>query len=354
MTPAFWKNKKVFVTGHTGFKGSWLSLWLERLGSRVTGYALEPPTRPSLFELAGIARSMDSVLGDVRDLAGIKTALRHAEPEIVIHMAAQALVRESYADPVGTFSTNFMGTVHVLEAAREARSVRVVVIVTSDKCYENREQARGYREDEPMGGHDPYSASKGCAELVTAAYRRSFFADAGTAAVASARAGNVIGGGDWSRDRLVRDAMFAFVEGKPVRIRNPGAVRPWQHVLDPLSGYLALAERLWADGASHAGAWNFGPVQDDARPVSWLVGELARRWGGGATWEADTGAHLHEAGILMLDCTKARTQLGWRPRLPLSTALDWTVEWYRCHADGGDVRRLTEEQIRRYQDGLAR
>lgn len=354
MNPGFWKDRKVFLTGHTGFKGSWLSLWLRLLDSRVTGYALEPPTQPSLFALAGLARSIDSVIGDVQDLAGIKAVLRRAEPEIVIHMAAQALVRESYADPVGTFSTNVMGTVHVLEAVREAKSVRAAVIVTTDKCYENREQSRGYREDEPMGGHDPYSASKGCAELVTAAYRRSFFPGSGEAAVASARAGNVFGGGDWSKDRLVRDAMDAFISGKPVRIRNPNAVRPWQHVLDPLSGYLALAERLWADGPSHAEAWNFGPVEEDARPVSWLVEELARRWGAGATWEPDTTAHPHEAGILMLDCTKARTRLGWRPRLPLATALDWTVEWYRCHAGGGDVRRLTAEQIRRYQDGLAR
>lgn len=352
MNPRFWKDRKVFLTGHTGFKGGWLSLWLQRLGSRVTGYALEPPTRPSLFELADVARSMNSVIGDVRDLAGVKAALRRAGPEVVIHMAAQALVRESYADPVGTFSTNVLGTAHVLEAAREAKSVRAVVIVTSDKCYENREQARGYREDEPMGGHDSYSASKGCAELVTAAYRRSFFSAEG-AAVASARAGNVIGGGDWSKDRLVRDAMDAFIGGKPVSVRRPNAVRPWQHVLDPLSGYLTLAEQLWADGESYAGAWNFGPAEEDTRPVSWLLTELARRWGGGATWEADTGSHLHEAGILMLDCTKAQTQLGWRPHLPLSTALDWTVDWYRCHVDGGDVRRLTEEQIHHYQRGLA-
>jgi CDP-glucose 4,6-dehydratase len=354
MNAGFWKGRKVFLTGHTGFKGSWLSLWLQRLGSRVTGYALDPPTQPNLFELTGVARSMESVIGDVRDLAGVANALRRVAPEIVLHMAAQALVRESYIDPVGTFATNVVGTAHVLEAARAVNSVRAVVIVTSDKCYENREQRRGYREDDPMGGHDPYSASKGCAELVTAAYRRSFSSGAGTAAVASARAGNVIGGGDWSKDRLVSDAVNSFMTGRPVSLRHPNAVRPWQHVLDPLSGYLTLAERLWTDREAGSGAWNFGPPDEDTRPVSWLVDELARRWGEGATWEADSGPHVHEAGILMLDCTKARKELGWRPHLPLATALDWTVEWYRCHADKGEVRRLTEEQIRRYQDGLVR
>jgi len=353
MNPAFWKGKTVFVTGHTGFKGSWLSLWLQSLGARVTGYALEPPTQPNLFELAGVARSMESIMGDVRDLAALKTALLRAKPELVLHMAAQSLVRESYADPVGTYATNVMGTVNLLEAVREVKSVRTVVIVTSDKCYENRERVQGYREDEAMGGHDPYSSSKGCAELVTAAYRRSFFSMAG-AAVASARAGNVIGGGDWSKDRLVPDAITAFISRKALRIRSPNAVRPWQFVLDPLSGYLTLAERLWEDGAAYSGAWNFGPAENDVRPVSWIVGELARRWGKDATWETDPAPQPHEAGLLQLDCSKARTRLNWRPRVELGAALDSVVEWYRKYAVGEDVRKLTEEQIRSYQDELAR
>lgn len=353
MNPAFWKGKTVFVTGHTGFKGGWLSLWLQSLGARVTGYALEPSTRPSLFELAGVARSMESITGDVRDLAALKTVLLRAKPQLVIHMAAQALVRESYADPVGTYATNIMGTVNVLEAVRKAESVRTVVIVTSDKCYENRERVSGYREDEAMGGHDPYSSSKGCAELVTAAYRRSFFSQAG-AAVASARAGNVIGGGDWSKDRLVPDALSAFISGKGLWIRSPNAVRPWQHVLDPLNGYLTLAERLWEDGSAYSGAWNFGPAEDDVRPVSWIVGELAQRWGKSAAWKTDPAPQPHEAGLLKLDCSKARANLDWLPRVEIGTALDWVIEWYRRYADGEDVRKLTEEQIRSFQDGLAR
>jgi CDP-glucose 4,6-dehydratase len=352
MNPAFWKGKTVFVTGHTGFKGGWLSLWLQSLGARVTGYALEPPTQPNLFELAGVARSMESITGDVRDLAALKTALLRAKPQLVIHMAAQALVRESYADPVGTYATNVMGTVNMLEAVRKAESVRTVVIVTSDKCYENRERVWGYREDEAMGGNDPYSSSKGCTELVTAAYRRSFFSQAG-AAVASARAGNVIGGGDWSKDRLVPDALSAFISGKALRIRSPNAVRPWQHVLDPLNGYLTLAERLWEDGSAYSGAWNFGPAEDDVRPVSWIAGELAQRWGKGAAWKTDPALQSHEAGLLKLDCSKARANLDWRPRVELGTALDWVIEWYRRYADGEDARKLTEEQIRSFQDGLA-
>jgi len=353
MNPAFWKGKTVFVTGHTGFKGSWLSLWLQSLGARVTGYALEPPTKPSLFELAGVARSMESIMGDIRDLPALMTALKRAKPQLVIHMAAQSLVRESYADPVGTYATNIMGTVNLLEASREVKSVRTVVIVTSDKCYENRERIRGYREDEAMGGHDPYSSSKGCAELVTAAYRRSFFSRAGTA-VATARAGNVIGGGDWSKDRLVPDAINAFISRKALRIRSPNAVRPWQYVLDPLSGYLTLAERLWEDGPAFSGAWNFGPEDHEVRPVSWIVGELVRRWGNDAVWETDPAPQPHEAGLLKLDCSKAQTRLNWRPRVDLETALDWTIEWYRKYVGGEDLRKLTEEQIRRFQDDLAR
>jgi CDP-glucose 4,6-dehydratase len=353
MNPAFWHGKSVFVTGHTGFKGGWLSLLLHRLGARVTGYALEPPTQPNLFEVAGLARSIDSITGDVRDLKALRQSLLRAKPQFVFHLAAQALVRESYADPIDTYSTNVMGTVNVLEALREAESVRATVIVTSDKCYENRERVTGYREDEAMGGHDPYSSSKGCAELVTAAYQRSFFSRSGTA-VASARAGNVIGGGDWGRDRLVPDALKAFSAGETLRVRNPEAVRPWQHVLDPLNGYLTLAERLWDEGLAYSGAWNFGPVDADDRPVSWIVEELVRRWGDGATWRIDEAPQPHEAGMLKLDCSKAREQLDWHPRIDLGTALDWTVEWRRRHAAGEHVGKLTEEQISRFQDRLSR
>ena len=353
MNPAFWQGKTVFVTGHTGFKGSWLSLWLHRLGARVTGYALEPPTQPNLFEVAGLARSMDSITGDVRDLKALRQSLLRAKPQFVFHLAAQALVRESYADPVDTYSTNVMGTVNVLEAVREAESVRATVIVTSDKCYENRERVTGYGEDEAMGGHDPYSSSKGCAELVTAAYRRSFFSRSGTA-VASARAGNVIGGGDWGRDRLVPDALRAFSAGEPLRVRNPKAVRPWQHVLDPLNGYLTLAERLWDEGLAYSGAWNFGPVDGDDRPVSWIVEELVRRWGDDATWRIEEAPQPHEAGMLKLDCSKAREQLDWHPRIDLDTALEWTVEWRRRHAAGEHAGKLTEEQISHFQDRLRR
>ncbi len=350
MNPAFWRGKQVFLTGHTGFKGSWLGLWLQSLGSQVTGYALKPPTRPSLFALAGLARSMRSMTGDVRNLPALKAALRRVRPQVVIHMAAQSLVRESYADPVGTYSTNVMGTVNLLEAVRDVKSVAVVLIVTSDKCYENRERSTGYREDAALGGHDPYASSKGCAELVTAAYRRAFFGTPG-AAVASVRAGNVIGGGDWSKDRLVPDALRAFAAGRTLRVRNPHAVRPWQHVLDPLHGYLTLAERLWSDHAAFSGAWNFGPHDRDHKPVKWIVTQLVRRWGEGAAWKVDRARRPHEAGLLTLDCSKARTRLKWRPRVGLDTALDWVIEWHRRHADGDHARKITEEQIARFQAG---
>lgn len=353
MNPAFWKDKSVFVTGHTGFKGSWLCLWLQILGARVTGYALSPPTRPNLFELARLARSMKSITADARDLTKLKAALLRARPHVVIHMAAQSLVRESYADPTGTYSTNVMGTVNILEASRAAKSVRAIVIVTSDKCYENRERGSGYREDDAMGGHDPYSSSKGCAELVTAAYRHSFFSGVGVA-VASARAGNVIGGGDWGRDRLVPDALRAFTARTKLRVRNPDAVRPWQHVLDPLNGYLTLAERMSEDVLSFSGAWNFGPADTENRPVSWVADELVRCWGKNAGWELNRAQHPHEAALLKLDCSKARAQLNWQPRISLGTALGSVVEWHRRRSKGESARKLTEEQILRFQDEGAR
>ncbi len=348
----FWKGKKVFLTGHTGFKGSWLSLWLQQLGAEVTGYALQPPTNPSLFEVAGVTQGMNSVIGDIRDGAALGKAMREAAPDIVIHMAAQALVRHSYVDPVETYSTNVMGTVHVLEAVRKTRSVRAVVNVTSDKCYENREWVWGYRENEPMGGFDPYSNSKGCAELVTSAYRNSFFSPSTYAehrvAIASGRAGNVIGGGDWAADRLVPDIMRAVSAGRPVVIRNPHAIRPWQHVLEPLSGYLLLAQKLYEDGIAYAEGWNFGPGDDDARPVQWIVERLVQQWGEGARWELDQGDHPHEAHYLKLDCSKARMRLDWHPRWQLGHALEMIAAWQRAWLTKKDMRRITLEQIDQY------
>lgn len=346
VNPGFWNGRRVLLTGHTGFKGSWLALWLQSLGARVTGYSLPPPTRPSLFDLAGMGQGMTSVEGDVRDLAGVEAAVRQARPEVVIHMAAQSLVRASYQDPVETFSTNVMGTVHLLEAVRRAEGVRVVLVVTSDKCYENREWVWPYRESDPMGGHDPYSASKGCAELATAAWRRSWFADGEGARIASVRAGNVIGGGDWAADRLVPDLLRAAAQGRPLLVRRPRAVRPWQHVLEPLHGYLLLAQRLWDDPAC-AGAWNFSPDAGDTRPVAWVVERLAELLG--VEWRLDDRAHPHEAHSLRLDSSRAREGLGWRPLLPLEQALRWIVEWERAHRAGADLRAATQAQISAYQ-----
>lgn len=353
MNPAFWRGRKVFLTGHTGFKGSWLSLWLQQMGAELTGFALLPPTDPSLFEIAGVGQGMVSIIADIRDGIELATAMRQATPEIVIHMAAQPLVRRSYVDPVETYSTNVMGTVHLLEAVRQTPSVRAVVNVTTDKCYENREWVWGYRENEPMGGFDPYSNSKGCAELVSAAYRNSFFNPSlygqHQVALATARAGNVIGGGDWAADRLIPDIVAAFAKGEPVVLRNPQATRPWQHVLEPLRGYLMLAERLYADGPRFAEAWNFGPHADDAKSVEWIVFQLAEKWADGAHWQIDSGKHPHEAGYLKLDISKAGHSLAWHPILRLSDALDLIVDWTRCQQAGGDLRALTQAQILAYQ-----
>lgn len=347
--PGFWAGRRVLLTGHTGFKGGWLALWLERLGAQVTGLALPPDTAPNLFGLAGLGARLDSRTVDIRDAAALRAAVLGAEPSVVLHLAAQALVRPSYEDPVGTYATNVMGTAHLLDAVRAAPSVRAVVVVTSDKCYENREWVWPYREDEPMGGHDPYSNSKGCAELVTSAFRRSFFAG-GPTAVASARAGNVIGGGDWSRDRLVPDLVGAFAAGRAAEIRNPHAIRPWQHVLEPLSGYLLLAERLAGEGgARFAEAWNFGPADEDCRPVSHLADRLAAFWGEGAGWRLVGGEHPHEASYLKVDSSKARARLGWSRRMTLGQALDWTVAWSRALRDGGDAAALCHDQIAQYE-----
>lgn len=353
MNPDFWRGKRVFLTGHTGFKGSWLSLWLQQLGAQVTGYALAPPTQPNLFDSVQVGQGMTSVIGDIRDGAALTAALRTADPSVVIHMAAQPLVRRSYADPVETYSTNVMGTVHLLEAVRQVSSVRAVVNVTTDKCYENKEWAWGYRENEPMGGFDPYSNSKGCAELVTSAYRNSFFSDSASTghavALASARAGNVIGGGDWAADRLIPDILQAFAQGKPALIRNPHAVRPWQHVLEPLRGYLTLAERLHTDGQAFAEAFNFGPHSDDAKPVAWIAQRMVEQWQNGAAWQQDGGVHPHEAHYLKLDISKAGQRLGWQPCLRLEQALQLTVDWARCRLQGDDLRAFTLTQIQTYQ-----
>jgi CDP-glucose 4,6-dehydratase len=347
IAPAFWRGRRVFLTGHTGFKGGWLSLWLQDLGAQVTGFALAPPTRPSLFALARVGEGMRSITGDVRDGAAVRAAMIEARPEIVIHMAAQSLVRASYANPVETYAVNVMGLVNVLEAARATPGLRAIVNVTSDKCYENREWAWGYRENEAMGGYDPYSSSKGCAELITAAYRRSYFSGAGPA-LASGRAGNVIGGGDWADDRLIPDIMRAIAAGDSVPIRNPHAVRPWQHVLEPLRGYLTLAERLYAHGAEFAEGWNFGPADEDAQPVQKIVERLTRAWGEGASWRLDGAPQPHEATFLKLDCSKARAKLGWTPRWGLDAALESIVNWHKSAMSGADMRAVTLDQIAAY------
>ena len=353
MNSAFWYGKRVLLTGHTGFKGSWLSLWLQSMGAEVIGYALAPPTKPSLFEVANVSSGMTSIIGDIRDLATLQKVSAEHRPEIVIHMAAQPLVRYSYLEPVETYSTNVMGAVNLLEAIRQTKSVKAVVNVTTDKCYENREWAWGYRENEAMGGFDPYSSSKGCAELVTAAYRNSYFHpekyhEHGVA-IATGRAGNVIGGGDWAEDRLIPDTMRAIVSGQHVNIRNPHSIRPWQHVLEPLSGYLLLAQRLYEDGPAFAEAWNFGPNDDDAKPVDWILDKLTETWGEGASWQLDNGKHPHEAHYLKLDCSKAKSRLQWQSKWSLATAIEEICVWHKAHAAGADMQAMCLHQIKQYE-----
>jgi len=348
--PVFWKGKKVFLTGHTGFKGGWLSLWLASMGAKVTGYALEPNTTPNLFEVLAIDSLIEkSHIADIRDLEKLEKAMFEAKPDIVIHMAAQPLVRYSYANPVETYATNVMGTVHVLESTRAIDSVHATVVVTTDKCYENKEWVWGYREDEPMGGFDPYSNSKGCAELVTSAYRQSYFSSPTSInKVASARAGNVIGGGDWSEDRLIPDVIKAFEANEPLMIRNPLATRPWQHVLEPLSGYLILAQTLYEEGSTFASGWNFGPRDEDNRSVRDVVELIIFNWGATARWEKEGSEQPHEANLLKLDCSKAHTQLGWTPKWNLECAAQKVVQWQKAYQLKENMQEFSLAQINHY------
>jgi CDP-glucose 4,6-dehydratase len=349
--PIFWKGRNVFLTGHTGFKGGWLSLWLASMGARVTGYALAPNTTPNLFDVLAVDSLIEqSHIADIRDLASLQRAMFEAKPDIVIHMAAQPLVRYSYKNPVETYATNVMGTVHLLESTRAIDSVRATVVVTTDKCYENKEWIWGYRENEPMGGYDPYSNSKGCAELVTSAFRQSYFSHPNSVnKVASARAGNVIGGGDWSEDRLIPDAIKAFEANEPLMIRNPFATRPWQHVLEPLSGYLILAQALYKQGPAFASGWNFGPGDEDNRSVQEVVELVISSWGDSARWEKEGSEQLHEANLLKLDCSKAHKQLGWAPKWDLETATQKIVEWQKAFQNKENMQKVSLTQIREYQ-----
>lgn len=353
VNPSFWKDKHVFLTGHTGFKGSWMALWLHTMGAKVTGYALAPNTKPSLFDVLDLKNLLHrSYIADIRNLSSLQSAMLESNPDVLIHMAAQPLVRYSYRYPVETYATNVMGTVHVLEAARQVTSLRATVIVTTDKCYENQERNKGYAETEPMGGYDPYSSSKGCAELVTAAYRQSFFSEKSCAthqnAVASARAGNVIGGGDWSEDRLIPDAIKAFESNQSLMIRNPQAVRPWQHVLEPLSGYLLLAQDLYSKRMFCASSWNFGPHDNDARSVKDVIDLFITQWGHGASWQKEGCEQPHEANLLRLDCSKAHNELGWYPKWNLETAILKIVEWQKAFQEKKNMRDVTLDQITQY------
>jgi CDP-glucose 4,6-dehydratase len=346
--PGFWAGRRVLVTGHDGFKGTWLSLWLAKMGAEVTGLSSGPPSEPALSRLVRLDEIVDEYRCDVRDLDGVRRVFAAARPEVVLHLAAQPIVRLAFRDPVGTFATNVMGTVHVLDACRTTESCRVVVNVTSDKCYENREWEWAYREDEPMGGFDPYSNSKGCSELVTAAYRQSFFSgDNGVARVGSARAGNVVGGGDWGSDRLIPDIMRGALAGTTIEVRRPDAIRPWQHVLNPLSGYLRLAQRLW-DEPALAGAYNFGPDDADAQPVAEIVARLQASWPETLDVRIDPGPHPHEATHLKLDSSRAAVRLGWRPGWRLGETLERIVEWHVAYRDGADPREVTTAQLQAF------
>lgn len=346
----FWRNKKVFLTGHTGFKGSWLSIWLHSLGADITGYSLDPPSQPSLYEIADIQSIVKSIHGDIRDIDFLKSSMKKVNPDIVIHMAAQSLVRESYTDPVGTYSTNAMGTIHVFEAIKECDSVQSVLNITTDKCYENNEWDWGYREIDPLGGYDPYSSSKACAEIITSAYRRSFMMEKGVG-LASARAGNVIGGGDWADNRLIPDCLRAFLNNEKVEIRYPKSIRPWQFVLEPLNGYLILVEKLTENPDLFAQAWNFGPDDSDAKPVKWIVEKMCSKWGEGSDYILNEGNHFHEAGYLKLDCSKAKNQLNWQPKYNLEYAMNSIIEWTKEYQSKSNMLQVCLNQIEDFQRG---
>ena len=347
ISPSFWKSRKVILTGHTGFKGSWLSLWLQSMGADACGIALEPPTDPSLFSKACVDNGMRHEIADIRNFEEISKIFQSFCPEIVIHMAAQPLVRLSYQEPVETYATNVMGTVNVFEASRRANSVKAIVNVTTDKCYENKEWVWGYREDEAMGGHDPYSSSKGCSELISLAYKKSFLEEEGIA-LATARAGNVIGGGDWAEDRLIPDILKALINRDAIQIRNPNAVRPWQHVLEPLSGYLLLAEELCSDPKSVSESWNFGPRDADAKSVRWIVEKLSALLGHDKKWLQQPGEHPHEANYLKLDISKARHKLGWEPKWSIEIALEKIADWQLACEAGSNMREKCQHQISQY------
>ncbi|RZD47037.1 MAG: CDP-glucose 4,6-dehydratase [Thaumarchaeota archaeon] len=345
MTPSFWNNKRVLITGHTGFKGSWLSIWLKKLGAEVIGFSNLVPTNPSLYELSGINSDIISVTGDIRDLQTVQNTFLQYKPQIVIHMAAQSLVGPSYNDPVETYSTNVMGTVNLFEAIRKSNDTSVIINVTSDKCYENKETLNGYVETDKLGGYDPYSNSKACSELVTSSFRNSFFNDHPNGKnLASVRAGNIIGGGDWSDNRLIPDIMKSLKNETPLKLRNPDGVRPWQHVLDPLYGYLILAEHLWTKNRQFSEAWNFGPEQNSIKPVSWIIDQISEYWGSSINWEKST-QHFHETHVLSLNCSKSKSELNWSPKLNLIDSIKWTVDWFKEFYNKSDMRKITEKQI---------
>lgn len=362
MNPHFWKNKNILITGHTGFKGSWLSIWLKTLGANITGYSLPPPTNPSLFELAKVFENMNSIEGDVRNLDDVMAAFKKNSPEILIHMAAQPLVVKSYEDPYNTYTTNMLGTLNILEAVRHSESIKTVIIVTSDKCYQNKEWIWGYREHDNLGGIDPYSNSKACAELIASAYRSSFFQKSDPSSknisVATVRAGNVVGGGDWAEYRLIPDIMSSIITDNLITIRNPESIRPWQFVLEPLDGYLTLAEQLYSNqnnyadsnGNEYAASWNFGPNESDAQTVGWIVKKLRALWGSEVNWKVLPKSHPYESKYLKLDCSKALQKLQWKPKLNLNTTLEWVIEWYRGYCNNINLKELTEKQIKKYQN----
>ncbi len=352
MNSNFWKNKKVLLTGHTGFKGSWLSIWLKKLGAELIGFSKDIPTNPSLFEIARVSEGMTSITGNIEDFTAIQKVLKENKPEIVIHMAAQSLVRKSYEEPVNTFATNVMGTVNLLQAVKKTGNTRVLINVTSDKCYENKDAEKAFSENSPMGGYDPYSSSKGCAELVTSAFRDSFFNlkefDQHECSLSSVRSGNVIGGGDWAKDRLISDIMNSISKRIPTQIRNTRSIRPWQFVLEPLFGYLILAQRMWEEGKKFSEPWNFGPDETDCKSVKWILEKISKEWDDGFSWKEDTRDNPHEAEMLKLDCNKAKKRLGWKTKLDVNETIEWTVNWYKEYFKNSDMKQYTENQIDKF------